>query len=112
MIVVGTEVRRSPIHGHGLFATELIPSGTFIGAFEGKMFTHEQMPRSHPSCGYCLWFCGPGKTYVALLPNDDLYYVNHSKNPSCDLYENVLLFAERDIQPGEEVTFDYGPDWK
>ena len=33
--------------------------------------------------------------------------VNHSCDPNCGLVGAVLVVAMRDIEPGEEITFDY-----
>lgn len=76
------------------------------------MYTREQMTRTHPQFGHCVWFTGPNKIYVALLPNDDLLYLNHSKNPTLEVHENVILVARRDLKDGDELTFDYGSDWR
>ena len=45
-------------------------------------------------------------THIELEP-DVLRYVNHSCEPNCGLVGANLLVAMRDIEPGEELTFDY-----
>jgi hypothetical protein len=34
-------------------------------------------------------------------------FINHSCDPNCGLQGQIILVAMTDIQPGEEVTFDY-----
>lgn len=41
---------------------------------------------------------------------DDCMFVNHSCDPNCGFLNNTImseLYAIRDIEPGEEITFDY-----
>jgi SET domain-containing protein len=40
---------------------------------------------------------------------NDLRYLNHSKIPNCEL-DGQALYASRDIDEHEELTFDYG-EW-
>ena len=35
-------------------------------------------------------------------------FVNHSCNPNCGIKEQISLIAFRNIEFGEEITFDYG----
>jgi len=40
--------------------------------------------------------------------NEPADYVNHSCDPNCGFLDSsVILVAMRDIEPGEEITFDY-----
>ena len=34
-------------------------------------------------------------------------FINHSCDPNCGIKENFKIYAMRDINPGEEITFDY-----
>src|SRR3989304_3335582 len=38
---------------------------------------------------------------------DGIFNVNHSCNPNCGFHGQIVLVAMRDIEPGEELTFDY-----
>ena len=42
----------------------------------------------------------------------DLRYINHSDRPNACYYDDLSVVALCDIQPGEEITHDYGcVDW-
>ncbi len=97
-------MRKSPIHGTGLFATEAISAGERLIWVSGGIFCTSQDQR----LGKVLL---DGELYNEDQIGDDLfcitpkalhYYINHSCDP------NMLNFiAFRDILPGEEITTDY-----
>ena len=89
----------SSIHGKGLFAKTFIPAGTLIGTLSGK--------RTARDGAHVLWLDdGTGFRVTC-----ELRYINHSKSPNAAYYDTLEVCAIRDIQPGEEITHDYGGDW-
>ena len=115
------ESRGSEIHGYGVFATQLISSGTKIFEYAGKRITKEestdlgnaQYEKSQKS--------GEGSVYLFTL--SDKYdvngnyewnlarLVNHSCEPNCESfveYGRIYYSAIQDIQVEEELTIDYG----
>lgn len=38
---------------------------------------------------------------------DDANFINHSCNPNCGISGSLKIIAMRDIEPEEEITFDY-----
>ncbi len=38
---------------------------------------------------------------------DGVFQVNHSCHPNCGFKGQIVLVAMKDIQPGEEITYDY-----
>lgn len=93
-------VHDSLIHGKGLFAKTFIPSGTLIGIVQ-----------AHPAVAgneYVLWLSDTRGVEVQC----DLRFINHSKSPNAVYYDTLEVYAIRDIEPGEEITHDYGPDWE
>jgi SET domain-containing protein len=90
-------------HGRGVFTEEPIAAGTFIIPFTGPFLHYKD---TTPET-YALQI-GPD-LYVGASGNFD-DYVNHSCEPNCGLKidgTTVKLHAIRDIQPGEELFFDY-----
>lgn len=101
------EARPAGGKGWGSFATSLIPAGETVAAFggwvvDGNQLATMSMDRQHRS----------------IQVDTDLYLVssdtpepgdmlNHSCEPNCGLQGSQLLVAMRDIQPGEELSFDY-----
>ena len=49
--------------------------------------------------------CRYGKKFF--LARDDSEYMNHSCDPNTWWIDDLTMTARRDIQPGEEVTYDY-----
>ena len=88
----------SRIHGKGLFATEAIKKGAVIGYCQTRK-------TARPS-DYTLWLdSGPVDVTCRLK------YINHHRNPSVAYYDDLSVVALRHIQPGEELTHHYGPEW-
>ncbi len=97
------EVRRSPIHGRGLFAAQRIRKGTLIGRYAG--------PRTRRIGAYALWFTDEEGNVYGISGRNVLRFVNHSRTPNAVFYDEEL-FALRPIAPGEEITHHYGADWE
>ncbi|GAA5091235.1 MAG: SET domain-containing protein [Alcaligenaceae bacterium] len=111
------EVRRSPLHGHGVFARRPIPKGTYILEYEGVHITQEQADAQEPSNPD-----DPFHTFFFAISNgmiidggnggNDSRYINHSCEPNCEGHESedgnrVFIVALRDIAAGEELLYDY-----
>ena len=95
-------VLESAIHGRGLFAGEHIPDDSWIGTLVGST-TREDGE-------HVLWISeDDGRTW-GLEGENELRYVNHSSDPNAVFY-GADLFSLRFIEEGEEITFDYGPEW-
>jgi len=94
-------VKKSPIHGKGVFATRTVKKGTRIGTFEGK--------RTKRDGTYVLWV-QEGEDEYGIRGENELRFLNHSSRPNAEL-DGVELVARRAIREGDEVTISYGPDW-
>ncbi|MCB1019463.1 MAG: SET domain-containing protein [Bryobacterales bacterium] len=98
-------VAESPIHGRGCFARRKIREGERIGAYEG--------PSTMEDDTYVLWvYEGDGETeeWCGVDGANELRYMNHSSRANTE-FLGVELFALRDIEAGEELTFHYGDEW-
>ncbi len=91
-------VATSAIHGRGVFARRPIAAGTYLGTYEGK--------KTRRDGKYVLWVEDDGET-TAREGRAPLKFLNHSREPNA-CFDGFELFASRDIEAGEEVTFDYG----
>lgn len=94
-------VKRSPIHGRGLFAAEPIPRGTYIGRYEGR--------RTRRDGKYVLWVEDGDETY-GVAGKTKFRFVNHSARPNA-YFDGDELWSKKGIREGEEITFHYGDDW-
>ena len=105
--------------GWGVRTVEPIKKSTFIIEYIGeivseKTFIHRMTEMySGDSHHYCLNITS-GIVIDGYRMANEGRFVNHSCEPNCEMqkwsvngYYRVGLFAKRDIQPGEEVTYDY-----
>ena len=106
-----TEVRDSPIHGRGLFATAPIAKDEIV-AVKGGYIVDGKILRKEIATSL-----GP----VELQIDDDLYiapitaeerdgsmlYSNHSCNANLGIRGEITFVAMRDVAAGEELTHDW-----
>ena len=97
-------VAASSIHGHGCFARRPFCKGEWIGAYEGFATMQDGI--------YVLWVDegDDEEDWRGLDGVNDLRYMNHSSRANSE-FVGADLYALRDIEPGEELTFHYGDDW-
>jgi SET domain-containing protein len=116
-------VRRSAIHGNGVFAARKLPSGQQIIEYRGRKITHKQADKHHAGdadSGHTFLFTLNEK-YV--IDGDDggnaARWINHSCVPNCQPFlvedeggdptkDRVMIESIRPIRAGEELTYDYG----
>jgi SET domain-containing protein len=85
----------SQIHGKGLFAKCFIPAGEEIGTIEGEY--------TEIDGDYVLWL----DEQTGILVESDMRYINHSESPNAAYYDDLTVYALKDIGPGEEITHNY-----
>ena len=101
------EKRASPAGGYGMFAREYIPKDALLALWGGYVITSAE--RDHlPEAAehYTIQIDGDHHLTNGLLTSDADYF-NHSCDPNAGLRGQIALVARRDIQPNEEVCFDY-----
>jgi SET domain-containing protein len=103
------KVRRSRT-GLGLFAEQVIPEGACVIEYTGVMLTDEQYARSRSKYLFTV-----GKQVLDGTPRSNTArYINHSCVPNCEPSVHkgrVFIHALRDIQPGEELAYNYGEEY-
>lgn len=112
MIHPATELRFvNDTIGYGVFATAFIPAGTITWVRDDldQTFTRKQadaLPSEfHPILDKFTFTDGAG---LLVLCWDHARFMNHSCEATCLTAGNDFEIAVRDIQPGEELTDDYG----
>jgi hypothetical protein len=114
------EVRRSGIHGRGVYATRRIPKGARIVEYLGDRISHEEADARYAAKGQ-----DDGHTFLFVVSDDIVIdagvggnaarFINHSCAPNCDTViedERVFIEAVRTIAPGEELAYEYGLTWE
>ena len=97
--------------GYGLVATRFIPKGTITWVFDqlDREFTPNQFNQLAPMYKEILVkYCFRNSKGNSILCWDNARYVNHSFHSNCFTTPYDYEIAIRDIQPGEELTDDYG----
>ncbi|MER2154194.1 MAG: SET domain-containing protein [Solibacillus sp.] len=97
--------------GVGVFATKLIPKGTIVWIKDelDLRLTEEfieSLGELQKADVYKYAYLESDGIYV--LHWDHAKYMNHSFNPNCVDTAYNFQMAVRDIQPGEQLTCDYG----
>jgi uncharacterized protein len=104
--------KETPGRGLGLFAAKNFQCGEIITRFEGPQVHIESMDGIPQE----VWdhLLNVGVTDY-LIPREPEVRTNHSCDPNAGLADDVSLAAMRDIEIGEEITFDYSTtvvdDW-
>jgi uncharacterized protein len=106
------EVRRSNIHGRGLFALSRIPARRKMGELGGEVITQaEARRRARRHHSIKIVELGDGTAIDASRGGNHFKYVNHSCSPNAFMrvaYGRLEFYSLREIRPGEELTCNYG----
>jgi len=112
------QVRRSGVHGRGVYAIRPIAKGEVIIEYKGQMITWKQAEARHPhdpdDPDHTFFFHIDEQHVIdAAVGGNAARWINHACNPNCesDIDETrhrVFIKALRAIRPGEELFYDYG----
>ncbi|MCZ8131899.1 MAG: SET domain-containing protein-lysine N-methyltransferase [Steroidobacteraceae bacterium] len=108
-------VRRSPIHGTGVFARRDLRKGERIMEYVGERISHAEADRRYehkaPDDNHTFLFTVDSRTVIdAGVDGNEARWVNHCCDPNCEtVIENKRVFVEtvRAIPAGQELTYDY-----
>lgn len=109
------QVRRSGVHGRGVFAVRPIPAGDTIIEYTGEVISWDEALRRHPhdptDPHHTFFFhIDDGRVIDASHGGNSSRWINHSCEPNCESDERggrVFIKALRDLQAGEELSYDY-----
>ena len=105
-----TEVRESPIHGHGLFATAPIAKDEVVAVKGGHIINREQLREITPKLGPVEIQIGDDLFIAPVTPEEreaSMLYSNHSCDANLGVRGEITFVALRDIAAGEELTHDW-----
>ena len=112
------QVRRSGVHGKGVFALQAIAAGTRLIEYTGEIITWAEALRRHPhdpaDPNHTFYFSLDDGSHVidAKVGGNASRWINHACDPNCRADETpegrVFIHALRDLSPGEELFYDYG----
>jgi hypothetical protein len=110
------QVRRSGVHGKGVFATTAIAAGERLLEYTGEIISWAEALERHPhdpSNPHHTFYFHVDEAHVidAKVGGNSSRWINHSCEPNCEATQDgqrVFIHALRDIAEGEELFYDYG----
>jgi SET domain-containing protein len=108
----GLTVRRSRIHGRGVFSTQPIRKGTRIIEYTGRRILWSSVPEEvDDQRTYYFGLDNEKQVIDPSIGGNEARFINHSCDPNCeareDHRERVFIHALRNIRAGEELFYDY-----
>jgi SET domain-containing protein len=103
----------SPIHGTGGFAKTAICKGMRILEYLGEKITKDKSLRRCEQNNAYIFTLNDQQDLDGNVPWNPARFINHSCAPNCEAEKDddrIWVIAIRDIQAGEEITFNYGYD--
>ena len=116
------KVKKSKVHGNGIFATKEIPKGTKVIEHVGDIVTRSEGDRrSGRRIKKFLNSEKTGSVYIfelnkthdidGFVARNKARFINHSCKPNCevDIIKNrIWISSIKKIRKGEELSYDYG----
>jgi SET domain-containing protein len=110
------QVRRSGVHGKGVFALRPIAAGERIIEYKGEIIDWPEALRRHPhdpdDPNHTFYFHIDDEHVIdANVGGNAARWINHACEPNCQADEEdgrIFISALRDLVPGEELFYDYG----
>jgi uncharacterized protein len=107
---MGLIIRSSDIHAAGCYTTAHIKAGAYIVEYTGERMPKDRADELYENRPYTYLF-GLEDGVTVIDGYGMAMYINHSCSPNCETEEDergrVWIIATRDIEPGEELTYDY-----
>ena len=110
------QVRRSGVHGKGVFALQDLAEGETLIEYVGEVISWDEAQDRHPhdpkDPNHTFYFhVNEDRVIDALYGGNSSRWINHSCNPNCEADEDnerIFIKALRNIKAGEELSYDYG----
>lgn len=115
------KIKKSSIHGNGVFAARDIKEGERIVEYLGEKITKEESNRRGLEQEERAKQTGEGAVYIFELDEEydidgnfeynDARFINHACETNCEAENidgHIWIVATRDIEKGEEILYNYG----
>lgn len=110
------EVRQSDVHGRGVFAVKSLKKGARVIEYKGEIISWREALRRHPHDPdhptHTFYFSlEDGRCIDGGVKGNNARWINHACAPNCEAREegeHVYIYTKREIEPGEELFYDYG----
>lgn len=112
-------LRRSAIHGRGVYARKDIPKGTRLIEYTGERISNAEADRRYDDESMAkhhtfLFILNSRMCIDAGVGGNVSRYINHSCDPNCVAWiegQHIWIDALRDIKQGDELAYDYEYDF-
>ena len=109
------QVRRSGIHGRGVFALRPLAKGERVIEYIGEIIDWSEALDRHPHDpnhpDHTFYFhLDTGQVIDGNVSGNSARWINHSCQPNCEAREcdgHVYIHTLRPIEAGEELNYDY-----
>lgn len=114
-------IKKSSIHGNGVFAARDIKDGERIVEYLGERITKQESNRRGLEQEKKSKKTGEGAVYIFELDDEydidgnfeynDARFINHACETNCEAENidgHIWIVATRDIKKGEEILYNYG----
>lgn len=106
---MGLIIRSSAIHAAGCHTTSFIATGRRILEYDGPRLSKDEADSRYEGRSLTYLF-GVGDGSRVIDGHSMAMFLNHSCDPNCETSESrgrIWISSIRDIEPGEELTYDY-----
>lgn len=93
--------------GFGVYAQQPVQKGELLAVWGGRVVDADELAQLPSVTQRHSIQVEDGFYLVPISPAEPADYVNHSCDPNAGMAGQISLAARRDIQPGEEVNYDY-----
>lgn len=107
-------VRRSPVHGKGLFAIQQLRAGERVLEYKGELTSWRNALRRHRRHGVAghtfLFGLSDGRVIDGSRGGNSARWINHACTPNCEAVEDggrIFIDALDTIAAGQELFIDY-----
>lgn len=101
--------------GLGLFATKPIKRAAYIATYRGPRISTEEADRREARGAKYMFELNSRVTIDGSPRWNVARYINHSCRPNAKPITRkgqIVIVAQRLIEPGEEITYNYGPEYR
>ena len=109
-------VKKSGIHGKGLFAAEDIPWGAKIIEYKGQLISDSEAEARIERGADCIFELRKNENLDGAIDGNDSRYTNHDRtNPNCFVLRDDnriwIVAGIEGVKKGEELVYDYGSNF-
>ena len=104
-------MKKSRIHGEGIFSNGFIPKGELVMEIRGEVIDGDECMRREDEEDNVYIFWNGDDCFIDTNHSGKIRFINHDCDPNCEVMdgdeEHLKLVAIKDILPNDEIVIDY-----